>query len=90
MKDQIRMILTKILGESCNIEQVGDDDDLTLLGLDSMGAIRLMVEIEKCFEIEIPDDDIDIDNFNTISKIYDYVSELATMCPQDHSSAIDS
>jgi len=80
----IRDILPTIMGEPFNIEQVGNDDDLMLFGLDSMGAIRLMVEIENCFEIEIPDDDVDIDNFNTISKICDYVSELVTICPQEH------
>lgn len=90
-KTQIRNILARILEESCeiNIDLVKDDDDLMLLGLDSMGSVRLMIELEDVFGIEIPDEKIDISNFNTITKINKFVTSVTDMETRDVTSPID-
>lgn len=77
-KIRIREIIGRIIGEVFDSNKVNDDDDLLLFGLDSMGAVSLMVQIEDEYNIEIPDEDIDINKFNTINKIIEFISKTSS------------
>ena len=59
-------IVSEILG---NGYCIGDNDDLVLLGLDSIGSVKLVVKLEEEFGILVSDDDLLIENFNSIEKI---------------------
>jgi acyl carrier protein len=54
---------------SININIVDD------LNMDSLDAISFLFEIEKEFDIKIPEEDIDELNLFNLSKLYDYISE---------------
>ena len=45
------------------------DDDLVELGVDSITFIRIVVELEELFEIEIPDEKLLITEMGTIHKL---------------------
>ena len=45
------------------------------LNMDSLDAISFLFEIEKEFDIKIPEEDIDELNLFNLSKLYDYISE---------------
>ena len=52
------------------------DDDLVELGVDSITFIRIVVELEELFEIEIPDEKLLITEMGTILKIVEVVAVL--------------
>ena len=39
------------------------------LGFDSINMLQLILELEEKFDISISDDDLDIDNFNSVKSI---------------------
>ena len=51
-------------------------DDLVELGVDSITFIRIVVELEELFEIEIPDEKLLITEMGTIHKIVEVVAVL--------------
>jgi len=55
--------------------EVSENDDLLEGGiLDSMGMLKLVRFIEMKFQIQIPFEDLTLENFKTVKKISDYVS----------------
>ncbi|MNG08024.1 acyl carrier protein [compost metagenome] len=55
-----------LLGDKANLEA---DTDLRTEGLDSMVMIKLIVNLEVNFDIQIDDQDLLVENFSTIGKI---------------------
>ena len=55
---------------------LGDDDNIFKLGfVDSPFAIQLVCFIEEEFKIKVGDNDLDIDNFTSVNRIAEFVSE---------------
>ena len=67
MEKLIIKTLNEILQRDCG--SVNENDDLVDYGLDSMKAVELVVELENEYDIEVDDEDLLIENLNTISKI---------------------
>ncbi|PYE47271.1 acyl carrier protein [Paenibacillus barcinonensis] len=68
---RIKEIITQLIGIEINdIHQ-----NLILVGLDSMKTINLVVELEEEFDIVIDDNDLLFENFSTISRIVDLISQ---------------
>lgn len=66
--------ILKIVIEIMDIKsQINEEDNLFFLGLDSMNAVKLIVRLEEEFDIEIPDNDLIIEKFDSVHKIYEYV-----------------
>jgi len=56
-----------------------EDDDIFALGfVNSLFALQLVMWVEKEFGVEIRDEDLDIDNFNTIEAIANLVSRRSS------------
>ena len=52
----------------------GDDDNIFALGfVDSPFAIQLICFIEEEFQVKVADDDLNIDNFNTVNRVVEFV-----------------
>ena len=70
--DKVKEIIVKQLG--VNAEEVTDDasfvDDL---GADSLDTVELVMELEKEFDIEIPDEDAS--NMRTVGDAIKYLNE---------------
>ncbi len=63
-------ILSKALDVDINVlSQIGDDEDIGPYGLDSIKGIQAMVLLEGEFDIELIDEDLLLENVNTINKI---------------------
>lgn len=74
--EKIISIISKMLEEEdaeCNIT---GDMKLCDLALNSVSYIKAVVEIEKEFGIEFDDDDLDIENFETVNDFIEVVKEL--------------
>jgi acyl carrier protein len=52
------------------------NEDLKELGLDSMGSIELLLELEEAFNISFPDELLTEDTFSSASKLWESINEL--------------
>lgn len=55
--------------------EIDEESILTDYGMDSLNFVELIVRIEEEYDISIEDEDLLIENFNTISKIKLYLTE---------------
>jgi acyl carrier protein len=51
-------------------------DDLTAFGLNSMGVVQLLTDLEETFGLELPDDLITEETFGTVGSLWDVVGRL--------------
>jgi acyl carrier protein len=73
MKDAIRSYL---LATSANpdVRQLGDDESLLELGvIDSAAMVDLIAHLEKTYGIQVDEDDMTPENFDTVNSIAAYV-----------------
>lgn len=64
---------------NCNMENTKlsakqIEEDLSILGMDSIAFIHIVVALEEEFDIEIPDEYLLLTEMNTISKIAEVIS----------------
>jgi acyl carrier protein len=59
--------------------EIGNDDLLADLGLDSMAVVVLLVDIEDTFEVEFPDDLLSVEVFATPSTLWSAIAGLETV-----------
>lgn len=55
-------------------ESIGEDSKLDELGLDSLGALELVFEIEERFKVKVPDERIP--EFRTVRAVCDGIEAL--------------
>lgn len=72
--EEIELIIRKLIEETAEnktlpFDQFGKKDILTEVGLDSMDLVSLVVAIEDRFNIELQDEDMIFEQFNTIEKV---------------------
>lgn len=77
----IESTVTRILIEQLGLEIDASEikSDASLLddvGLDSVALIRFAMGLENEFDIEIDDDDLVLDNFETTGRVVSYVQGL--------------
>ena len=77
----IEATVTNILVEQLGLEIAAADirSDASLLddvGLDSVALIRLAMGVEDAFDVEIDDEDLVLDNFETTGRIARYIQGL--------------
>ena len=60
--------------EQANIAVEQDDEDLSLLGMDSLSFIKIIVAMEETFKIEVPAEKLLITEMGTLNKMIDVVS----------------
>lgn len=73
IRDKILEIINSNI-EQANIAIEQDDEDLSLLGMDSITFIKIIVAMEETFEIEVPDEKLLITEMGTLNKMIDVVS----------------
>jgi acyl carrier protein len=70
--ERVRRIIARYL--DVPVESVTEDSALEALGLDSLGALELVYEIEEEFKISVPDDRLA--EFTTVRVVVDGVEAL--------------
>lgn len=67
--------IIRLLAERIHIEAPSADTDLMGAGLlDSLSLVELMTGLEEQFDIRISFDEIEIDNFSSVTRIVEYVN----------------
>jgi acyl carrier protein len=73
--EKIREFVKKNLTVFDDDVTLSDNDSIFTLGyVDSPFAIQLVCFVEEEFKIKVGDDDLDIDNFTSISRIAEFVN----------------
>jgi acyl carrier protein len=76
MEDQLRRILNEVGGLAVPAASIASDGDLFAAGLTSFATVSVMLAIEDCFEVEIPDELVNRATFRTIAKLAEVVMAL--------------
>ncbi len=80
LKKEIEKNVREILGEYAtltkDISEIEESDYLEDYGMNSAGILRLIVAIEKKYNIVFTDESFDLRYFSTIEKIVEHVSSL--------------
>jgi acyl carrier protein len=75
-KDRVLNIVLEILERRSIRQPVLADDDLREIGLASIDMVSLMLAVEAEFDLTIPEADMTIENFRSISAIDTLVAGL--------------
>lgn len=77
---EIKKIITDLVNkdreDKIDIKSIDENEEIsksTIIQMDSIKAIKLIVEVEKKFNITVPDDDLDLNNFKSVNSITNYV-----------------
>lgn len=74
--DVLSKSLTVLFAEKLNVEVPSVDSDLLQTGiLDSMSLVELFLILEREYRVKISMEDLEIENFKTISKIARFVAD---------------
>jgi acyl carrier protein len=63
--NRLRHLVVEHVKAVTSVDQVVDDADLALLGLDSMSGLNLLLDIEEMFEVSFPEEYLTPDVFRT-------------------------
>ena len=72
IKDKIIKMISDIIG----IVTIREKETLQDVGLDSLQLVVLLAKIEYEFDIDIPDYELDIKNFETIESIEQLINRM--------------
>ncbi|MEU3251193.1 phosphopantetheine-binding protein [Streptomyces sp. NPDC006997] len=64
--------------------ELAPTDDLAALGLDSMGVVQLLAELEDTFGVELPDEALTEETFATVGSLWQAVAEFVPTEPVGH------
>lgn len=77
VKDKIIDILSDLFSEAGVDREVLEYVDLVDdLGMDSINFISIIIELETAFNVQVPDEWLNIEKFRDFSAIYEAVEEL--------------
>ena len=66
--NQVNETVRNFINNSINIDGLGDDENLFETGIvNSLFAVQLMTFVERSFGIEIGMEDLDVENFKSVS-----------------------
>ena len=76
MNEKVReLIKSTLLLESEEVAKIGNEDDLELIGLNSVIMLQFIVKMEQEFDIEIDEEEIIPENFGTVNKVVQYLEK---------------
>jgi acyl carrier protein len=81
--DYITRTVLRILSPTSPNETatLGEDDDLYAAGMESLAVIRLMLQLEDEFGVEVPDEALQYSAFSTVARICAVFGPLLELRP---------
>ena len=75
IENRVKQVIIRTLSLEVDTEEIDDEDALfgSGLGLNSMATIEIIVGLEEEFGIEVPDDDLRVELFDSVQTMADYV-----------------
>jgi acyl carrier protein len=85
MSDQISEAIARVTREEVDIDNVRNSQDLVSeLGLNSIARMKLVLELEKTFGVEIDVDQMDLSVFKTVDALENYVRQNSKVIPESN------
>ena len=72
-KEQVIDVIVRLLEDESARERLHEDDNMPQFIDDSVNFIKLIVELERVFDIEFEDYALDYKKFTSLTKLCDYV-----------------
>ena len=73
---KVKEIVVSALYAKKNIDDIDDDALLTSLGLDSLNVVDIFIGLERDFEIELDESELDMSIVESISSLVKYVQSF--------------
>ncbi|MDZ7622606.1 MAG: acyl carrier protein [Candidatus Competibacteraceae bacterium] len=75
--DEVRQLIGEILQLGDRVRKLGPDSPLlgSIPEFDSMVVVTLINALEQRFDIQVADDEISGETFETVGKVYEFVRE---------------
>ncbi len=73
LKDELKAIISKATGGTVEVSGIGDDVPLMELGVDSMAALEVVMELETKFGVSITDMEAGKEAFTSINSLAKFV-----------------
>lgn len=73
IEEKVKEIIVSRMKDKSKIEKMTYDTPLLSLGIDSILALSILVEIEEAYDIEIDDSDLNMDKIKDIASFADLV-----------------
>ncbi len=76
IKYKIKEIIVECLELDIEVEDIEDNEELFggLIGIDSISTMMIIDELESEFDIEVLDDDISAELFESVNSLHKYVN----------------
>ncbi len=83
IEERVKQVIIRTLSLEVETEEIDDADALFGgdLGLNSMATIELIVGLEEEFGIEVPDEDLRVELFDSVQTMADYVRNVLHKIP---------
>ncbi len=83
IEHRIKQVIIRTLSLEVDAEEIDDEDALFGggLGLNSIATIEIIMGIEEEFDIEVPDEDLRVELFDSVQTMADYVRSLLHKTP---------
>jgi acyl carrier protein len=76
LHDEVKRVVVQHLDAGLSAADVGDQQPLADLGLDSMRSINLLLDLESTLGVVFPDEELTAANFHTLAAIESLVARL--------------
>lgn len=73
LAEEVKEKVEKIVKAHLDTEADISGETLSDLGINSIDALELLIELENEFDIEIPDEDLNADLFSSIEYLSNYI-----------------
>lgn len=73
IEEKVKEIIVSRMKDKSKIEKMAYDTPLLSLGIDSILALSILVEIEEAYDVEIDDSDLNMDKIKDIASFAELV-----------------
>ena len=83
IEHRVKQVIIRMLSLEVDADEIDDEDELFGggLGLNSMATIEIIVGLEEEFDIEVPDEDLRVELFDSVQTMADYVRTALQKVP---------
>jgi len=83
IEHRVKQVIIRTLSLEVDADEIDDEDALFGggLGINSMATIEIIVGLEEEFGIEVPDEDLRVELFDSVQTMADYVRTVLNKVP---------
>ena len=84
IEHRVKQVIIRTLSLEVDAEEIDDEDELFGggLGINSMATIEIIVGLEEEFGIEVPDEELRVELFDSVKTMADYVRAVLQKVPE--------